>query len=191
MIKEAQRLSNIHTPWDERKRQEILKNPRLENAFTSLGCEYLFKGIFLAKGYAINKIKQPVPNGLVHPLKLSQNKSKLDPTEVVMLGYIKDHLPSLIDFTDFDNKQSTDEIAAKKKEKGQKLDGITRMTTPYPNSKQLLDYLLVKRNYSLHRPFIIPEFKGITNHVFNFLEYIAQKGTGKTIDELAVLTDEL
>lgn len=190
LIKEAEKLSDTHTPWDSRKRLEILKNPRLENAFVSLGAEYLMKGIFIKNGYAINKLKQPVPSGLQHPITIKGNKSKLNPSEVVELNYIVTHLAKIINFSDFDNTQSADEIKAKKEEKGDRLKGITRMTIPYPNSKNMLEYVLFKRNYSLHRPFIVPEFRGITRHVFNFLDYIAVQATGKKIEELSQLTDE-
>lgn len=189
LIKEAEKLSNTHIAWDESKRLEILKNPRLENAFVSLGTEYLFKGIFLCKGYAINKLKQPVQKKLSYPILLRHNLSKLNSSEVVQLKYIVTYLPRLIDFNDFNASQIESENKAKKEEKGQKLQGITRMTIPYPNANQMLDYLLFKRNYSLHRPFIISEFKGITNHVFNFLEYVALHGYSKSLKDLSKLTE--
>lgn len=190
LIKEAEKLSDTHEPWQHNRRLEILKNPRLENAFVSLGAEYLMKGIFIKNGYAVNKLKSPAPSGLNHPIQTKGNKSKLDPCEVVEFGYIVNHLPKIISFSDFDKTQSDEEVKAKKEAKGDRLDGITRMTIPYPNSKNMLDYLLFKRNYALHRPFIVPEFRGITRHVFNFLEYVAVQATGKKIEELAILTDE-
>lgn len=188
LIKEAEKLSRTHIPWDESRRLEILKNPRLENAFISLGAEYLTKGIFLYKGYSINKPIQPVLIRLIHPVQLKGNKNKLDTKEVQEFNYILTHLPKLVDYGDFDKKQKDDEKEAKNKNKGDKLDRITRMTIPYPDHKALLDYLLFKRNYSLHRPFIMPEFVGITNHIFNFLEYTVQKITNKSLDELAKMT---
>lgn len=190
LIKEAEKFSNTHTPWNESKRLEILKNPRLENAFVSLGAEYLMKGIFIKNGYAINKLKQPIPRGLQYPYLIKGNKARLNPSEVVELHYIVTHLPQIVNFSDFDNSQRADELKAKKEEKGDRLEGITRMTIPYPTSKNMLEYVLFKRNYSLHRPFIIPEFRGITRHVFNFLDFVSVQATGKKIEELSKLTDE-
>lgn len=188
LIKEAEKHSNIIIPWDERRRYEILANPRLENAFVSLGAEYLLKGTFLIKGYAINK---PLPSSisLSHPITIRGNKSKLRTNEVQDLSYIIDHISKIIDFTEFDRLQKEAEKKAKSDLKGQRLKGITRMTIPFPNAKQLLDYIHFKRNYSLHRPFTVPEFRGITQHIFKLLDYIAQKSAGRTIDVLAKLND--
>lgn len=186
LIKEAEKLSNIHIPWNESRRFEILANPRLENAFVSLGAEYLLKGVFLKNGYAINKPLIRLGN---HPVKVWGNKRKLNLSEVQELGYIITHLPKIIDFGEFDRKQEKEEKKAKKQMKGERPNGITRMTIPYPTSKQLLEYILFKRNYSLHRPFIISEFRGITKQLFNFLDYIAKNGTGKKIETLAKLTE--
>lgn len=188
LIVEAKRLSGMHTPWNKDLRLEILKKPRLENTYTSLGTEYLTKGIFLYKGYSINKPLANLPIRITHPILLKNNKNKLNPREVQEFSYITDHLPRIVDYSDFDSKQKNDELIAVKNNKGDRLDGITRMTIPYPDHKALLDYLLFKRNYSLHRPFIMPEFIGITNHIFNFLEYTVQKITNKSLDELAKMT---
>lgn len=185
LIKEAESHSNTHIPWNERRRHEILAHARLENAFISLGSEYLFKGVFLCKGFAINKLL--LAYKLTHPVKIKGNKTKLVDNEVHDLSYVVDHISKLIDFSDFDKSQQDDETKAKQEVKGEKLDGITRMTIPYPSSKQMLDYIHFKRNYSLHRPFIIPEFNGITRQTFNFLDYVAQKGVGKKLSELAKL----
>lgn len=190
LIKEAEKHSNIIIPWDEKRRYEILVNPRLENAFVSLGAEYLLKGIFLIKGYAINK-PLALTNFLPHPIVLTRNKTKLRANEVQDLSYIIDHIEKIVDFKDFNNLQKDAESKAKNDLKGQRLKGITRMTIPFPNAKQLLAYIHFKRNYSLHRPFIVPEFRGITQHVFKLLDYIAQKGVGRTIDGLAKLNDEI
>lgn len=184
LITEAHRFSEISIPWREDKRLEILKNPRLENALFSLGSEYLLKGIFLHKGYAINK---PLKGVTIKnsPILIKGNKSKLNPSEVFELYYIKNNVRKIVDFQDFDDKQNKKELEEKEKMKGQKLAGITRMTIPYPTSDILLDYILFKRNYSLHRPFIMPEFKGLTDQLYDFLNYIAQKTTGKSINKLA------
>ncbi len=186
LIKEAEKRSNMTIPWDEQRRHEILANPRLENAFVSLGAEYFLKGVFLVKGDAINK---PLPTFIKqqHPIKIRGNKSKLRGDEVQTLSYIVDNLSKIIDFSEFDKNQEDMEKTAKDGLKGRRLRGITRMTTPYPTAKQILDYIHFKRNYALHRPFIIPEFRGITRHVFGLLEYIAQKGVGKGLDELSIL----
>lgn len=64
------------------------------------------------------------------------------------------------------------------------------MGIPHPSSKQFLDYIHLKRNHSLHRPFIISEFRGITMQLFDFLEYIVQKGAGSTLKDLAKLVEE-
>lgn len=187
LIKEAEIHSNTHIPWNESRRHEILAYARLENAFISLGSEYLFKGIFLYKGFAINK---PLPTyKSVHPIKVIGNKTKLVDNEVQDLSYIVNHISKLIDFSDFDKSQKDDGTKAKRELKGEKLEGITRMTISYPTAKQILDYIHFKRNYSLHRPFIIPEFNGITRQTFSFLDYIAQKGVGKKLEELAQLSE--
>jgi len=189
LIKEAEKRSNIIIPWDERRRYEILANPRLENAFVALGAEYLLKGVFLIKGFAINEPKK-LSAPINHPVVLKGNKNKLLENEVHDLSYIVDHIAKIIDFTDFDKSQKSDEAKAKKDLKGQRLKGITRLTIPFPTAKQILIYLHFKRNYALHRPFTIPEFRGITQHIFKLLDYIAQKGTGRTIEVLAKLNDE-
>ncbi|OGC49692.1 hypothetical protein A2W32_01890 [candidate division WWE3 bacterium RBG_16_37_10] len=188
LIKEAEKHSNIIIPWDENRRYEILANPRLENAFVSLGAEYLLKGTFLLKGYAVNK---PLPSstGLPHPIILSGNKSKLRANEVQDLSYIIDHIAKIIDFTEFNTLQKEAETKAKNDLKGQRLRGITRMTIPFPNAQELLGYIHFKRNYALHRPFTIPEFRGITQHIFKLLDYIAQKGSSRSIEVLAKLND--
>lgn len=189
LIKEAENHSNTHIPWDESRRHEILAHARLENAFVSLGSEYLLKGIFLYKGLAINK---PLPaHKLTHPIKIWGNKTKLVDNEVQDLSYVVDHISKLIDFSEFDKSQKEAELKAKNEVKGERLQGITRMTIPYPTAKQMLDYIHFKRNYSLHRPFIIPEFSGITRQTFNFLDFIAQKGVGRKLEELAKLSDDV
>lgn len=187
LIKEAEKLSNTHIPWDERRRFEILANPRLENAFISIGSEYLLKGVFLKNGFAINN---PLPgHRLTHPIKISGNKLKLVNNEVQDLSYITNHIGKIIDFLEFNESQKNDEKKAKDEMKGKRLQGITRMTIPYLTAKQMLDYIHFKRNYSLHRPFIIPEFGGLTRQIFNFLDYVAQKGSGKGLSELAKLSE--
>ncbi|OGM09114.1 hypothetical protein A2Z67_05910 [Candidatus Woesebacteria bacterium RBG_13_36_22] len=190
LIKEADNRSNIHIPWDEQGRYEILANPRLENAFVSLGAEYLLKGTFLIKGYAINKPKL-LFTSLQHPLKVGGNRSKFTMNEVQDLSYIVNHVEKLVDFSEFDESQKNEEKKAVAESKGQRLKGITRMTIPFPNARQLLEYILFKRNYALHRPFIIPEFRGTTQHIFRLLDYIAQKSSGRTIKDLAELNDKI
>lgn len=186
LIKEAENHSNTHIPWHEGKRHEILAHARLENAFISLGSEYLLKGVFLHNGYAINK---PLPSyKSSHPIKVKGNKTKLKNNEVQDLSYIVSHISKLIDFSEFNTSQKDDEENERKKLKGKKMGGITRMTIPYPTSKQMLDYIHFKRNYSLHRPFIIPEFNGITRQTFSFLDYIVRRGAGKSLDVLAKLS---
>jgi hypothetical protein len=190
LIKEAEKRSNIIIPWDERRRYEILANPRLENAFVSLGAEYLLKGVFLVKGYAVNEPK-PLSIHPTHPITVKGNKSKLCTNEVQDLSYIIDYIAKLIDFTEFNNSQMEAEKKAVAELKGQRLKGITRMTIPFPKARQILDYMRFKRNYSLHRPFTIPELRGITQHIFKLLDYVAYKGTSRTIDQLSKLTDEI
>lgn len=190
LIKEAEKRSNIIIPWDERRRYEIMVNPRLENAFVALGGEYLLKGIFLVEGYAINKPRS-LPTSIRHPVVLKGNKNKLLTNEVHDLSYIVDHIRILIDFSEFDKSQKDDETKARAELKGKRLKGITRMTIPYPTAQQILGYLHFKRNYALHRPFTIPEFRGITRHIFKLLDYIAQKGTGRTVDTLSKLSDDI
>jgi len=190
LIKEAEKRSNIIIPWDEHRRYEILANPRLENAFVALGTEYLLKGIFLIKGYAINESK-PLATSISHPIVLKGNKNKLLANEVQDLSYVVDHIAKIVDFADFDKTQKDDEVKEKAELKGQRLKGITRMTIPFPTAKQILTYLHFKRNYALHRPFIIPEFRGITRHIFKLLDNIAQKGSGRTLEVLAKLNDNV
>lgn len=185
LIQEAEKLSNKHIPWSKNRRFEILANPRLENAFVSLGAEYLFKGVFLQNGYAINKLLTRVSN---HPIKAWGNTSKLNPSEVQELSYIINHLPKIVSFNEFNIKQKEQEAKEKKQLKGDRLNGITRMSIPYPTSSQWLDYILFKRNYSLHRPFIVPEFRGLTKQLFYFLDYVAKNGVAKGIMTLAKLT---
>ncbi len=189
LIKAAEKHSNTHIPWNDSRRHEILSHARLENAFVSLGSEYLFKGVFLYRGFSINK---PLPTyKSTHPIKIRGNKTKLVNNEVQDLSYIVDHIDSIIDFSAFNSTQVDDEMKAKDSLKGERFTGITKMTIPYPTANQLLDYIHFKRNYSLHRPFIIPEFNGITRQIFNFLDYVAQKGVGKSLEELAVLSEDI
>jgi len=185
LIYEAKKLSNVLIPWDQNRRFEILNYPRLENAFISLGGEYFLKGIYLQKGYAINKLLPSI--NVQHPVLLKGNKAKLDQCEVQEYGYIVTHSPKIIDFTEYDKAQAADEKNAKAELKGQRLQGIMRMTIPYPKAKKMLDYLQFKRNYALHRPFIVPEFRGITQQTFRFFDYVATQATGKSIKELAAL----
>lgn len=185
LIKEAKKLSEILIPWDNSKKYEILNNPRLENAFMSLGAEYLLKGVFLNKGYAINKLKPNIKTE--HPLFVSRNKRKLNPIEVVELDYIVNNMCKFLDFSEFNNKQTKTEKEEKAKLKGHKLWNITRMTIPYPTARQLLKYMQFKRNFALHRPLIMPEFKGLTNQLYDILEYISLKEFNKSINELADL----
>lgn len=186
LVRMAKRISKKHIPWCENRRLEILANPRLENALFSLGAEYLIKGIFLHKGYAVNRQKQRF-TFQSYPILLKNNKGKLEKSEVSSLSYFKTYISRIINFSKFDNRQEKKELYEKKKEKGQKLSGITRMTIPYPKSSELLDYILFKRNYSLHRPFIMSEFVGLTNQLYDFLNYIAMNGCGKSINNLARL----
>jgi hypothetical protein len=186
LIKMAKKISKKHIPWDQDRRLEILANPRLENAMFSLGAEYLIKGIFLNKGFAVNK---PLKGATFtnYPIKISKNKAKLDKTDIQTLHYFKDNIEKVIAFTNFDIKQKKEEKKEKDKVRGQGLSGITRLTIPYQKSKILLDYILFKRNFSLHRPFIMPEFVGLTNQLYDFLNFIAKEGCGRTINELAKL----
>jgi len=186
LIKMAKKISKKHIPWNEDRRLEILANPRLENALFSLGAEYLIKGVFLYNGYAVNKQKQGFTFP-THPIPLKNNKNKLEMSEVPSLFYFKSYINRIVNFSKFDKKQKRTELSETKKEKGQKLSGITRMTIPYPKSNALLDYILFKRNYSLHRPFIMSEFVGLTNQLYDFLNYIAVEGCGKSIGKLAKL----
>lgn len=186
LIKMAKKISRKHIPWDEDRRLEILANPRLENALFSLGSEYLIKGVFLYNGYAVNKQKHGSAIQ-THPIPLRNNKNKLEKSEVSSLLYFKTHIAKIVNFSKFDQKQDRKELSEKKKDKGQGLSGITRMTIPYPKSNALLDYILFKRNYSLHRPFIMSEFVGLTNQLYDFLNYIATNGCGKSISKLARL----
>lgn len=186
LIKMARKISKKHIPWSQDRRLEILANPRLENALFSLGAEYLIKGVFLNKGYAVN---EPLKGTIfaIHPIRISKNKGKLDKSDVRSLRYFRNNITKVIDFTNFDNKQEREEKKEKSKVKGQKLSGITRLTIPYQKSDILLDYVLFKRNFSLHRPFIMPEFVGLTNQLYNFLDFIAKKGRGKSIRQLSSL----
>jgi hypothetical protein len=188
LIEEAKRYGNTHIPWDENRRYEILINPRLENALLSIGIEYLLKGVFLAKGYAINLPKENIK--LTHPVLIKGNISKLRDNEVQDLSYIKDHISKIIDFNEFNNNQQIKEAKAKKELSGEGVKGLTRLTIPFPNSQQLLDYFHFKRNYSLHRPFIIPEFVGIVRYEHELLDYIAIKSTGRSIKQLTKLTTD-
>ncbi len=188
LIKEAEKRSDTIIPWDEKRRYEILANPRLENAFLALGTEYLLKGIFLSKGYAINKHESSAPP-VSYPILLKGNRDKLRSNEVQDLSQIIAHLGRVIDFSEFDKSQKDEEKKAVAELKGIHSKGIEKLTIPFPNAKQILEYLHFKRNYALHRPFIIPEFRGITRHVFKLLDYIAQKGTGRKIEELSKLND--
>lgn len=117
----------------------------------------------------------PTVNIANPPFRIRGNKKFLSPSKVQTSYYITKHLPDIIDFSDFDKKQNAEEKKAKDKLHGQRLKGIARMTIPYPSATQLLDYLRFKRNYSLHRPFVIPEFKGITNQLFDLLNYVSQQ----------------
>lgn len=189
LINEAKKHSNIVIPWDERRRYEILANPRLENAFLAIGSEYLLKGIFLNKGYAVNEPKL-LTKQIKHPIILKGNLNKLKANEVQDLSYIVDHITKLVDFNEFDKSQKDAEMKAKAEMKGKRLQGIIRMTIPFPTARQMLDYLHFKRNYAVHRPFIIPEFRGITQHLFKLLDHIARQGAGRSINELAKLRDD-
>ena len=184
LIVEAQKLSDILIPWDDRRKFEILQNPILENAFFSLGSEYLMKGVFLKQGYAINK---PKVSGLAQPVPIKNNKNKLIESDFHTINYITDHIGVIINFSDFNTKQQQEELAEKAQNKGQRLDGITKMGIPHPTARQFLDYIKLKRNHSLHKPTIISEFRGITKQLFEFLEYIAQKGAGSSIEVLSKL----
>ncbi len=183
LIEKARKLTGILIPWDESKRYQILNNPRLENAFMSLGAEYLLKGIFLNNGYTINKLCPNIKS--THPLPVYRNKRKLNAIEVVELDYVINHLSKIVDFSEFNTKQVEIGKEEKAKLKGQKLDNITRMSIPYPTARQLLKYIQFKRNFALHRPFIMPEFNGLTKQLFGVLDYTAFKGSGKTIKQLA------
>jgi len=189
LIKMSREISKKHIPWNQDRRLEILANPRLENALFSLGAEYLIKGVFLNRGYAVNK---PL-KGIVfatYPIQISKNKGKLDKSDIHSLRYFRDNINKVIDFTSFDNKQEKEEKKEKSKVKGQRLSGITRLTIPYQKSDILLDYVLFKRNFSLHRPFIMPEFVGLTNQLYDFLNFIAKEGCGKSIRQLSSLKSQ-
>lgn len=188
LIKEAEKYSNNIIPWNKSIRHEILLQPRLGNIFFALGSEYFLKGIFLVKGFSINKQKS-LSTLIKHPIQLKGNKGKLINNEVYDLFYIIDHIGKLIDFGEFDKSQVEEERNQKSKLKGIIFKGITRMTIPYPTAKELLTYIHFKRNYSLHRPFILAEFRGITQQLFKLLDYISQKGTRKTIAEWGKLQD--
>lgn len=186
LIQEAKGFSKTHTAWNEKYKYRILKNPILENIDFTLGSEYLMKGVFLCNGYAINL---PLKKGLTHPIELRNNLGKLSKVEVQTIDYIVTHIGKIIDFSEFDTKQKTNELMDKKRNSGEKIPGITKLGIPHPNSKQILDYIQYKRNFSLHRPFIATEFSGLTKQLFDFMDYIAIKGTGENIETLAKLTN--
>lgn len=187
LIEEARKYSEEHRPWHEAEKYEILKNPIMENIDYSIGAEYLMKGVFLKNGYSVNT--SPT-SGLTHPIKLKNNKGKLSKIDVHLINYTVQHIAKIVDFTEFDEKQKQDKETERAKDKGDRLRGITSMGIPHPTSKQLLEYIQFKRNHSLHRPFIISEFTGITRQLFDFLEYIVQKGSGSTLKELAKLIED-
>lgn len=186
-IEEARRYSEIHIPWNDSLKYDILKNPILENANYSIGAEYLMKGVFLKNGYAINTI---LVADLLQPVKLRGNKGKLSKIDVQHINYIVDHIARIVDFTDFDAKQKLDRDTEKANDRGDRLRGITSMGIPHPTARQLLEYIQFKRNHSLHRPFIVSEFRGTTKQLFDFMDYIAVKGTESTLKELAKLVEE-
>jgi hypothetical protein len=186
LIQEADKLSKVSIGWDESRRNEILNSPRLENAFISLGTEYLLKGVYLHNGYAINV---PLPGTKeTDPILINRNRKLFNPSKVQYFRYIKLHIAKIIDFTEFDKTQTEQAKGEKFLLREFKLSHVPKITTPYPTAIQLLDYVYFKRNYALHRPFIIPEFIGITKQQFLLLDYIANKGTGNTIKNLASLT---
>lgn len=169
-------------PYDPSRDFEFRLRPRISNAFFSLGAEYILKGVYLWHGYAINKLK---PGIIVpYPTKLRGNIKQLCENEVVKMKYLVDNFFSLpIDLRDFDIEQKRLALSEAKKYKGKKMVGIKKLSIPSPTSKQILDYIYFKRNYSLHRPFVIPEFLGTTNIIFKFIDYLLVKVTGKGTEE--------
>lgn len=188
LIEDARKYSETHTAWDESEKYDIWKNPILENINYAIGAEYLMKGVFLKNGFAIN-IPKPSVTGLLQPIKLQANKGKLSKTEVQTIDYVVRYISIVVDFTEFDATQKQDKDDERAKDKGTRLQGITSMGIPHPSSRQLLEYIHYKRNYSLHRPFIATEFSGITKQLFDFMDYIATKGAGQSLESLARLTN--
>lgn len=121
LVKMARKFSKKHIPWDQDRRLEILANPRLENALFSLGAEYLIKGVFLNKGFAVNKPLRGV-NFTNYPIRISRNKARLDKSDVQTLRYFRNNIGKVIDFTNFDNKQKKEE--KKEKDKVKELEFI-------------------------------------------------------------------
>lgn len=186
LIQDAENYSKGTTAWKEEDKYKILKKPIMENIHYTLGAEYLMKGIFLKNGYAVNK---PLLRGLEHPVKLKTNIGKLSKIEVHTIDYIVQHIGKIVDFSEFDATQVRELKQEKLETRGEKLQGITSMGIPHPTSKQILDYIQYKRNFALHRPFIATEFRGLTKQLFNFADYMAIKGSGNNIAELAKLTN--
>jgi hypothetical protein len=187
LIEEARKYSEMHIPWAESKKYDILKNPILENIDYSLGAEYLMKGVFLKNGYAVNNVSI---SGLPQPVRLRSNKGKLSKTDVQTINYIVQHIARIVDFTDFDAKQKLDKETERAKDKGDRIQGITSMGIPHPTARQFLEYIQFKRNHSLHRPFIVSEFNGTTKQLFDLMEYIATKGANSNLKDLAKLIQD-
>jgi hypothetical protein len=189
LIKEAERKARIIIPWNESRRIEILANPRLSNAYLATGAEYFLKGVFLYKGLAINKPKKSAV-GIKHPIPIKRNKGKLLPSDIQDLYYILAHIGDVIDFENFDLSQMKDKRRAKEELKGKRVKGIPSLTIPYPKASDILTYLRFIRNNALHRPFIMPEFRGITKQIYSLLDYISKQVTGKGIDDYSILSDD-
>jgi hypothetical protein len=146
-----------------------------------VGTEYFLKGVFLYKGYAINKLKKIY--SLPEPYKIARNHRKLDASETHTFGYFTKNITKIVDFTEFDKQQSS----KNKIYKGKKPVGIISTRFKHPNHEQLLYYLQFSRNKYLHTRRKIPEFKGITDDVMELLNFISVYVCQKNIEALSDL----
>ncbi len=167
------------TPFQHDKGLENFITPIEGEILFYVGVEYFIKGVFLHNGYSINKLKdnsQPLT-------KIYRNKSKLNPAKTHSLDYLFNHLPKIVDFTDFDAGQ----VSKNKIYRGKAPKGITSTKYKHPMHRELLSFIRFNRNAQLHTTKKIPEFRGNIDEVVELLDYIAVKACGQNLNDLSNL----
>ena len=189
MIKKGLRDINKIQPYDRREGLMNWVHQYEGNALLYIGTEFLIKGIFLKKGYAINAYKDKNKNRdyVTSPIKLNRNKGKLSASKTRDLGYFIEHIDVIADFSSFD----ADQQRRNGKTPPPNLDGLLSTRYRNPNHTQIFQYIRFTRNSYLHTSKHMPTFNGIYKDMAKLFDVLCRESLGKSLYQLSKLRDPI
>lgn len=156
------------------------------NTLLYVGVEFLIKGIFLKKGFAVNAFKETKLNSRVEelPVKMNRSKSKLDAAETRKLVYFLKHIDLVADFDQFDKEQ-----AARNSQPAPQPKPGGLLSTRYknPDHNQIFEYIRLTRNSYLHTSKHMETFNGIYTDIERLIDYMCKKALNKNLSEISDL----